>query len=66
MTKKDHDCFKTIEEAIHVSRAKWICKECKQDVSLMYVLWFQACQNDAMHGYDEVAYSLVNSLPKKK
>lgn len=35
-----HHCDLT--EAIHVSRAKWVCATCGEDVSLMYLLWCEA------------------------
>ena len=41
--KKQIDCcYENIEKAKYVSRAKWICPECKKDVSILVVLMKQA------------------------
>lgn len=30
------------DRAIRTGRATWICPECRQDISLTYVLWWEA------------------------
>lgn len=40
-TKDNCDCPYSIEP-IHMSRAKWVCPECRRDVSLEFLLLYEA------------------------
>lgn len=37
-----HKCINVIDKAEKKGRAKWVCCECGADVSLMFVLYWQA------------------------
>lgn len=37
---------KNLENSIWVSRGKWICPDCKEDVSLLYVLLSEAAKEE--------------------
>lgn len=35
-------CWDNIDNPKHVSRATWVCPVCGKDVSLMYVMYYEA------------------------
>lgn len=44
--EQEHACFHSIEKAKNVARATWLCPECGEDVSILYVLFWKATHYD--------------------
>lgn len=45
--EKEHDCYDFIDKAKNVARATWVCPECGKDISIQYVLYYEATHPDA-------------------